>query len=247
MKYYSLNEDSSLVEYRLRGNELAAKYMKIAKWVVFFISQFPFVRSVLISGSLSKEFMNPESDIDFFIITAPNRLWIARLFFVLTQKIIFLNSHKYLCFNYMIDTDHLELKEKNLFIAIEATTTIPMYGVKYYEQFLKENEWTKAFFPNFPRRETHNVSNRETWLKKGLEFLFNNRFGEWLDVWLMAKTEKRWQKRHNIKMKDMTGTGLFLKRYTAKSHTGGNYSKIMTKYDQKILEFEEKIKLIYQA
>ena len=49
-----------------------------AKWGASIIAAFPFVRAVGISGSLSKQYADENSDIDYFIITAANRLWIAK-------------------------------------------------------------------------------------------------------------------------------------------------------------------------
>jgi hypothetical protein len=241
MKYYSLNEDFSSVESRLRGNDLAADYMKIAQRVVFFISQFPFVRGIMISGSLSKNFASPQSDIDFFIITAPNRLWVARLFFVLTQKLILRNNPKYLCFNYMIDANHLELNDKSQFVALEAVTLIPVYGGAYYQSLLQKNKWIRDYYPNYPENDISSISSKNYWHKRGLEWLFNGNLGEWLDKYLMDKTEKRWRKRNDSSFFDKTGKNLVIERYIAKAHTERNYGKIMERYEQKITEFENKV------
>jgi predicted nucleotidyltransferase len=52
---------------------LAVKHIKKAKAVAKFLSWFPYIRGIAISGSLSKNFADENSDLDFFIITAANR------------------------------------------------------------------------------------------------------------------------------------------------------------------------------
>lgn len=77
-EYYSLTDDSSLMLRRKKGNERAAKQIRLAKRLAAFLSRFPYVKEVAISGPLSKNYADERSDIDFFIIIKTNRLWIAR-------------------------------------------------------------------------------------------------------------------------------------------------------------------------
>ena len=86
-EFFSLKNDNSLIDRRLKGNKEADKYLILAQKKANFISKFPFVRAVLASGSLSKGYMDEGSDLDFFIITAPNRLWIARTLLVLYKRV----------------------------------------------------------------------------------------------------------------------------------------------------------------
>ena len=58
--YYSLQNDDRLVSKRVAGNKLAIEYLKKAKLISKFIGQFPFVRGVFISGSLSKGYIGEE-------------------------------------------------------------------------------------------------------------------------------------------------------------------------------------------
>lgn len=244
MKYYSLNEDFSSVERRLRGNQLAENYLIKAKRITTFISQFPYIRCVLISGSLSKNFMDKKSDIDYFIITAPNRLWIARLFFVLTQKFIFFNNTKYLCFNYMIDTEALELADKSIFTATEIATVIPTFGGEMYLKFLKKNQWIRQNYPNYPVHDVTQIPQNNTWIKRFLEICFNNCLGEWVDNFLMKTTERRWKKKHEATMFGNNGENLLISRHIAKAHFSGNYEKISNQYKQKISDYERKSGII---
>jgi len=113
--YYLLNPDYNRVIRRVEGNGRAKGKMKIAKWFANFISLFPFVRAVFLSGSISKGYLDKEADIDYFIITKQNRLWLSRFLLVLFKKIFLLNSYKYFCINYFISEDNLEIEEKNIY------------------------------------------------------------------------------------------------------------------------------------
>src|SRR5262245_47482525 len=73
-----LQNNSLLVHRRRQGNIRAAKLLQRALKIGRFLQQFPYVRAIGISGSLSKNFASEKADIDFFIITHPRRLWIAR-------------------------------------------------------------------------------------------------------------------------------------------------------------------------
>jgi predicted nucleotidyltransferase len=66
--YYLPENNSSHIERRIAGAERATQLMKKAATAANIISKFPFVKSVCISGSLSKGYANEKSDIDFFII-----------------------------------------------------------------------------------------------------------------------------------------------------------------------------------
>jgi len=72
--FYALQEDPQIALRRLKGNALAEKKMKTAKKFSYLVSLFPFVRAVMLSGSISKGYMDERSDIDYFIVTETNRL-----------------------------------------------------------------------------------------------------------------------------------------------------------------------------
>ena len=90
--FYSELKSDELISRRLKGNREAELIMPKAWKISKFISKFPYVTSVCISGSLSKGYFEDKSDIDFFIITKKNRLWIARTLLILYKKIFLLNS-----------------------------------------------------------------------------------------------------------------------------------------------------------
>ncbi len=236
--FFCLHNNESLIEKRLAGNNAADKSLEIAKRITNIIKRFPYVKGVMLSGSISKNYMDKDSDIDYFIITSTNRLWVSRLFFVLFQKMVFFNRSKYLCYNYMVDEEHMAIGDKSFYTAIEASTLIPVYNFEAYNGFCKSNLWIQAYYPNYPMAEDALLDNKQSLTQRVLEKLFNNDFGDWLDQWLMKKIEAKWRRRYSPNM--FAGTkNLHLKRHTAKAHTDGHYNRIMDMYDKKKKEYEQ--------
>uniref|UniRef100_A0A7V3E827 Nucleotidyltransferase domain-containing protein n=1 Tax=Ignavibacterium album TaxID=591197 RepID=A0A7V3E827_9BACT len=183
--FFLLQNNLEFVERRLKGNNLCDKRIKSAFRMSKFISKFPYVRAIFLTGSISKGYMDKESDVDYLIVTEPNRLWVSKLFLTLFKKIFLLNSRKVFCINYYIDYEHLEIEEKNVFTATEIVTLVPVFGKKYYDEFYSKNIWIKEYFPNFPKRTNTMIDEKENPVKKIFEKLLNNTFGDKIDDWAM--------------------------------------------------------------
>jgi len=117
--FYSLQNDLLLAEKRIQGNLRAVKLLAKANKIGRFLFKFPFVNAVGISGSLSKQYADEKADIDFFVITKANRLWIARTIMHVFKKLTFLTGRQHFyCMNYYVDEAALHLRDKNIFTAV---------------------------------------------------------------------------------------------------------------------------------
>lgn len=236
---FSMKDDKALIERRVKGNSEVEKYLMLAHKKANFISKFPFVRAVLASGSLSKGYMDEKSDIDFFIITAPNRLWIARTLLVLYKRIFLFNSHKYFCVNYFVDEDHLEIEEKNLFTATELATVLPLCGSKQYEKLHTANTWLRDYYPNFRLRSTANVPvSGLSFVKQQLERTINTFCGNALEKFCQQTTLARWKRLYE---KSYSATDFRVafksKSYASKNHPSNFQRTIMEAYEEKLRSF----------
>lgn len=235
--FYSLHNDAALVERRLKGNLLAVKQLKRAAKVARIIMAFPYVKGVGISGSLSKNFAYEGSDLDFFIITQANRLWIAKT--ILHSIVKFFKLERWACLNYFIDETTLEIPEHNIFTATELATLIPMQNKEQvFQRFFVANYWVSGFLPNrVPKIAPENepVTN---FLRRLIEWLLNSKQGERLESWLLRYFQKRWQK---LRLKNkFTPKGFMLGGVIADKHT---YKPFPHHYQKKILSiFDEKVK-----
>ncbi|ASU35175.1 hypothetical protein MuYL_3290 [Mucilaginibacter xinganensis] len=236
-KFYTLKNEHNLVIRRNGGNKKAAELIKTAEKVGNFLIRFPFVRGIAISGSLSKNFADDHSDIDLFIITAENKLWIARTLMHCFKKLTFLANKEHLfCMNYYIDEHNLEIAEKNIYTAIEIATLIPLQGDLIFEKFYAKNAWTRDYLPNKTMRIASAKPVKYVYLKRLLEALFNNAAGCRLDDMLMKITSGRWQKKTQQKKLNSHGIimGMDTGKHFAKPDPENFQNKLLGRYQCRV-------------
>jgi hypothetical protein len=239
--FYTVRENAGLVERRLLGNKLARESMPAAKKKAKLIAAFPFVRAVLASGSLSKDYMDEKSDLDFFIIVARKRVWIARMILVLYKRLFLGNSHKLFCINYFIDEEHLEIEEQNIFTATELASIVPLYSRNLYSQLVLKNEsWLKKFFPNYCARQTDDViPDSETSLKRILEGVLNVVGANAFEKICMRLTLAYWRRRYWNKLsKEDFEIAFKSKEYVSKNHPRNFQKRVVAGLAEKMEAFQ---------
>ena len=237
--FFSTQNRPDWVKSRLENNARAARFLKIARVVGRFIGGFPFVRGVFVSGSLSKGALASDGDIDFFIVTEPGRLWLARTMLILFKKIFLLNSHKFFCINYLVDTEHLEIVEKNDYTAIETVTLVPVYGADFYEKFSRANGWARQFYPHFPPRETKNLPPAGAgFFKKMLEKMLTGPLGDRLDERGFRLTTNYWKKKFAHFDEATFERTMKSSRGVSKHHPLGFQAKVLQRLAELISDFE---------
>lgn len=205
-EFYSMQSNNTLAERRRNGNTFAVTQMRTAHKAARILSRFPYVRGLAISGSLSKNFADESTDIDFFIITATDRLWIARTVMHLFYKLIYFTGRQcWFCMNYYVDLARLEIVEKNIYTAIEIATLLPMQGKEALDDFMFANEWIKKYYPLCETNTINAGTIKKGFLSRMFETLFNGKLGSIIDDLLMRITEKRWKKKVQRQMKNKKG------------------------------------------
>jgi hypothetical protein len=239
-QFWSLRNDPSLAASRRRGNEKAKQIFPQAFKIGSFLYKFPYVRAVAISGSLSKNFADEKDDIDFFIITKANHLWIARTAMHLFKKLTYLfgKEHSY-CMNYYIDETALEIEQRNIYTATEIKTLVPVAGSKTFTAFFEKNDWTKDWLPNFCPAEER-IPNPHSFFKRSFEWLFNNRLGERMDSYFFKLTTKRWLKKEGRGKKNIKGSvmNLLTSKHFARSNPEFYQERIIERYHDKLDELK---------
>lgn len=237
-EFYSLQDDLSLIERRRNGNKRASSLLHKAEKIAKLIYRFPYVRGVAISGSVSKNFADEKADIDYFIITKANRLWIARTLLHLFKKLPFLkNRDEYYCMNYFIDEAELLIEEKNIYTATELFTIIPMICNGSMKRLFETNTWSHNFFPNLsfpPIKEEKN----SFWHKQLVENIFDTKIGNWLENYFFRLTTKRWKKKEEEKRRNMKGKlmGIKTSKHCSKPNPIFFHNWFLAKYDNRLKE-----------
>jgi predicted nucleotidyltransferase len=246
-EFYSLQNKPALAERRRHGNLRAVEQLSIAKRAAKILSRFPFVQSIAVSGSLSKKFAEENSDIDFFIITSANRLWIARTFMHIFKKLTYLvGKQNWFCMNYYIDEMEMEIIEKNAFTAMEIVTLLPMQGIDCFQKFIEANSWANNYFPEKIISFNNAPKIKKIFFRRCIEKIFNSRLGDATEKWLMYLTDKRWKKKtqrgkvndHGDKMEMIVG------KHFSKPNPKNFQAKVLKQYEsvvKDLLELKEAV------
>jgi len=235
--YYSLQDNYSLIQRRRKGNLRAKSMLRTAEKIAGFLSAFPFVKGVAVSGSLSKNYADEDSDIDFFIITSKNRLWLARTLMHCFKKLSFLfKKQDWFCMNYYIDETALQIREKNIYTAIEVATLLPLRGIGGFREFYEHNRWYRDFLPNHSMRISYVEEVKKPLIKTISEFVFNNPFGNLLDYLLMKLTARRWKAKSRKLKKNKRGAvmGMDCSKHYAKPDPGNFQKQLLDIYARRI-------------
>ena len=240
--YYSIQNNPLLVHRRKQGNQLAEKLLDRALRIGRFLYQFPFVSAVGISGSLSKNYADEKADIDFFIVTKANRLWIARTLMHLYKKLTFLTGRQHFyCMNYYVDESALLLEERNIFTAIEIKTLLPVSGEKTIKLFFDANTWTGDYLPACNYRPQEKIDHRVSLLKRIFEWLLNGKIGNRLENYFFHLTQNRWKRKMEKGKRNKKGQtmDLITGKHFARSNPGGFQEKVLALYEQKLSELKQ--------
>lgn len=248
--FYTMDAQPQWTNRRLEGNRLAEKLLEKSNRYIRKIIQFPFVKSVAISGSLSKYYTDEDGDIDYFIITDKNRLWIARTLLHLFKKTSFLRKNEhYYCMNYFVDETALEIDQKNVYSAIETVTLIPVFNQALISKLKQTNkDWVLKYLPNEEFNEDlRYLLKPRRFLWKGIAEKCIEWFGaDQLNLKFMKLTDRKWRKKWESKSypMDKYDQAFFTSPHVSKNHPANYQSQILTalKSDAKTdlkKEFEE--------
>ncbi|MBV9357946.1 MAG: hypothetical protein JO023_20745 [Chloroflexi bacterium] len=145
--FYHLAGRDHVVDCRLSREAAASRLWQHARSVGLLFWALPFVRMVGVTGSLAMNNVARDDDIDFMLVTHPDRLWTARALAIGVVRLARLRGCT-ACPNYLVSTRALALRQHNLFTAHELLQLVPLHGRAAYHQLLDANAWVWSFLPN---------------------------------------------------------------------------------------------------
>lgn len=185
----------ALVERRLSCAAVGAKLWQEAVRYGAWLSRFPFVRLVAVSGALAVDNAGRDADIDFFIMTEPDRLWLCR---GLVIGLVRWASRRgvTLCPNYFLSERALALSP-DLFAAHEIAQMVPFGDTAVYRRFRQVNRWTDHYLPNAgdaPRVVESATAVRPAWTRAA-EWVGRSSWGGWVERWERHRKIGRFSRR----------------------------------------------------
>lgn len=156
--FYFLNNKEEIIELRKKRKKYSLEKKEISETALNILKKIPLIKLIGISGALSMENSEKEDDIDLFIITKKNTLWMTRLIATFFLEINKLRRHPWgkivankICLNMFVDEANLEIpkKEQNLYTAHEVCQMKPIFKKNdTYKKFLSNNQWILNYLPN---------------------------------------------------------------------------------------------------
>jgi hypothetical protein len=150
---HSLEVRASQLNLSERRGQLAQSFTdRLTAWC-------PWIRFVGISGSTAYAAAKPSDDVDFFIVTRGNRLWITLLLGMIAARIHRMKdpSCPVLCLNRMIEEDVCRdefRKPQDALFAREALSLKALDGFTFYREMIESAPWMNRIFPELYRRAT---------------------------------------------------------------------------------------------
>ena len=194
--FYFLSGREEIIITRQKRYNYSLRKLKIARRFARLFSFCPFIKVVALANSLGQFNLRDESDIDFFIITAPRRIWLSRLYCtgwakILNRRPTANNKKDKICLSFYISQEHLNLDDLRLkgadpYFDYWRSNLFLLYNkAEAYRNFLSANEVAQAAEGAVSRSHNFFLDSLEVGAKKlqlkimpsGLKIALNNSDG----------------------------------------------------------------------
>lgn len=157
--FYCLQGRENIYLQRKQNNNLAERKLAKAVQLIKLYRFVPYIKMVAICNSLSYGNAHDDSDIDFFIITKKNKIWLARFLAIILVGLSGFRpsagrTKDAYCLSFFIDESSLDISglslgKQDIYFTYWLRQLLPVYDPDgLYEKFLAANHWTQAQLPN---------------------------------------------------------------------------------------------------
>lgn len=187
---------------RLADNQ---KKWKRAESAARFLELVPFVKMVAVANTLAINNARPDSDIDFFIVTSRQHIWIAR--FLVTGIVSLLGWRRHgtkiknrICLSFYVSSAALDLSpmksaDQDPHFTFWAAQLVPlMVDADMYRKYATANSWVTAVLPNAftpPPQRLLIPNNSLRSIKRFYELFFSNPIGLMIENWTRTRQLKK--------------------------------------------------------
>lgn len=196
--YFAVGQEGAVARREARARR-AERLWPRARIAAAALARLPFVRGLLITGSLSKNSASTDGDVDWMLLVAPGRVWTLKTMLQATRRALPEPVRNLFCTNYLLDTDHLTIDDQNLFTAVELATAVPMAGPEACSALLAANGWARRHVPGFgwsEQRASHAAPLRPPALLSALERRWQGPPAEAVERQAVALWHRYWEEKY---------------------------------------------------
>ncbi len=190
--FYFLAGRDELANIRPKSQARAARLRMRARALARCLQHFPFVRGIVLTGSVAACNADERADVDLLIIVAERRLALA---FLLLGSLSRLTARHFFCPNYYLSESHLGIDRRSLYVARELVQCEAMAGVA--ADLRLANPWVQCYFPNAgsSHRVVAPLRGGQT-MQRILEFPLRGGLGDRVNRWLRRVALSRLDAHH---------------------------------------------------
>lgn len=167
--YYLAWQQKNLITRKRRYNHTNRKFKRV-KWVVYLFRFIPWIKMIAVGNMIGANNLKDKGDIDIFIITTAQRVWLTRFSCSTITKILKLRPRPgqekdAICLSFYISEDQLNIKnlllhDNDIYFINWLLGLYPVYDKDdTYNKFIQANKWWQAEKPNWrpivPDKQRH--------------------------------------------------------------------------------------------
>jgi predicted nucleotidyltransferase len=170
---YFLAGREHLADLREERRNRAQRLKRRARHVARLLQHAPFVRGILLTGSVAADNAEENADLDVMVIVAEGRIGIV---FLLLATLSRLSSRRVLCPNYYVSEANLTIPKADHYIARELVQAEPLSLES--ATLLDANPWALKELPNAsPVTRPVKTLRGGKFVQRAFEFLLRGKFG----------------------------------------------------------------------
>ena len=194
------------------------------------IASLPYVRMSAVTGALAVNNVEKGADIDYLVVTRPDRLWICRAAVIAVVRMAASRGIT-LCPNYIVSEEALAFPNPSLYAAHELAQMKLISGKPVWGKMQAQNTWVKGFLPNAEAGTAADGAMedlKETNLKSWSENFLRLPLFERIEVWEMDRKIRKFGSQRSSAVE--AGFG----RNWCKGHFSGHANRTMSKYRERL-------------
>ena len=195
------------VAYQANQIELVKKWSQIDRYFNW-LAVLPFVRNLSVINSLAMGTADTDSDIDFFVITSPRRLYFVRsVIIVLFRSLGVYKTRQKIkdrfCFGFYTTSDNLQfesllLKPADPYFVFWLASMRPVFGSQVYWQLMQNNQWLTEKFPNLEIMQRLSSAKEPSFIIKTIKLILELLL--WVPAALIEPLLRRIHIKHTFKL-----------------------------------------------